>query len=79
VLPNKSGFIGFRFLVGSADNVNLEEEYMPQDPQKRQKTIMKKRSKQKANAMHKLHQPGVNVVSPDIIRQARSFPLWAVG
>jgi hypothetical protein len=48
---------------------------MPQDPQKRQKAIMKKRSKQKASAMHKLHQPGATAVSPDIIRQARSFPL----
>jgi hypothetical protein len=43
---------------------------------------MKKRSKQKANSMHKMHQPGVNTVSPDIIRQARSFPLlecWITG
>ena len=43
---------------------------------------MKKRSKQKANSMHKMHQPGVNTASPDIIRQARSFPLlecWITG
>jgi len=55
---------------------------MPQDPRKRQKAIMKKRSKQKANSMHKMHQPGVNTVSPDILRQARSFPLldcWITG
>jgi hypothetical protein len=63
------------------DSRELEEKYMPQDPRKRQKAIMKKRSKQKAS-MHKSHQPGVSTVSPDIIRQARSFPLlecWITG
>jgi hypothetical protein len=43
---------------------------------------MTKRSKQKAKSKHKMHQPGVNTVSPDIIRQARSFPLlecWITG
>ena len=50
---------------------------MPRDPRKQQKAIMKKRSKQKAAAQHRSHQPGVIPVSPQsILRQARTFPVY---
>ncbi len=56
---------------------------MPIDPRKRQKAIMKKRSKQKA-AQHKLPHQGFasTASSQSIIRNARSFPLvecWISG
>ncbi len=46
---------------------------MPRDEQKRQKSLMKKRSKQKAIAHNKPTAPSVS--APAIIRQARAFPL----
>jgi len=49
---------------------------MPQDPRKRQKAIMKKRSKQKAAAQRKAHQQVFTSLSAQaIIRRARTFPL----
>src|SRR5437868_5410643 len=50
---------------------------MPQDPRKRQKALMKKRSKQKAAAKSRSHQPGLISISPQaIIRLARTFPIY---
>ncbi len=49
---------------------------MPQDPRKRQKALMKKRSKQKAAAQRKAHQQVFTSLSAQaIIRRARTFPL----
>ena len=49
---------------------------MPQDPRKRQKAIMKKRSKQKAASLQKsLRQQSMSFSSPAIIRRARAFPI----
>src|SRR5260221_8918392 len=50
---------------------------MPQDPRKRQKALMKKRSKQKAASQHKSHQQAsMSIASQSIIRRAREFPLY---
>ncbi len=51
---------------------------MPQDPKKRQKALMKKRSKEKAASQRKSHQQqGFSSLSAQtIIRRARSFPLY---
>ncbi len=49
---------------------------MPQDPQKRQKAIMKKRHKQKTTSLAKsLRQQSMPLSMPAIIRRARAFPL----
>ena len=51
---------------------------MPQDPRRRQKALMKKRSKQKAASEHRSHQQAsmsISAQSP-IIRRAREFPLY---
>ena len=49
---------------------------MPQDPRKRQKAIMKKRSKQKAASLQKsIRQQSMSFSSPAIIRRARAFPI----
>lgn len=49
---------------------------MPQDERKRQKALMKKRSKQKAHAQQRAQQQQTHTpVSPTIIHQARTFPL----
>ena len=50
---------------------------MPRDERKRQKAIMKQRSKQKAASQHKAHQQALIPSSPQaIIRRARTFPLY---
>jgi len=50
---------------------------MPRDPRKRQKALMKKRSKQKAASQRKSHQQEFTSFSPQaIIRLARTFPLF---
>ena len=50
---------------------------MPRDERKRQKALMKKRSKQKAASQHKSHQPVLASLSaPGIIRRARAFPFY---
>jgi hypothetical protein len=51
---------------------------MPQDPKKRQKALMKKRSKEKAASQRKSHQQqGFSSLSAQtIISRARSFPLY---
>ena len=50
---------------------------MPRDERKRQKALMKKRSKQKAASQHKSHQPVfVSLSAPSIIRRARAFPFY---
>ncbi len=49
---------------------------MPQDERKRQKALMKKRSKQKAASQHRtLQQQSRSPFVPMIIRQARAFPI----
>jgi hypothetical protein len=49
---------------------------MPQDERKRQKTLMKKRSKQKAASHHRAQQRLIQgPVSAAILHQARSFPI----
>jgi hypothetical protein len=57
----------------------IEEEIaMPQDPKKRQKALMKKRSKEKAASQRKTHQQqGFSSLSAQaILRRAQSFPLF---
>jgi hypothetical protein len=50
---------------------------MPRDERKRQKALMKKRSKQKAASLHKSHQPDFASLSASgIIRRARAFPFY---
>ena len=50
---------------------------MPQDPRKRQKALMKKRSKQKAASHHKPHQQAsLSLSSQSILRRARAFPFY---
>ena len=50
---------------------------MPRDERKRQKALMKKRSKQKAASQHKSHQPVfASLSAPGIIRRARAFPFY---
>ena len=50
---------------------------MPRDERKRQKALMKKRSKQKAASQHKSHQPVfASLSAPSIIRRARAFPFY---
>ncbi|HXX78263.1 MAG TPA: hypothetical protein VEI53_07220 [Ktedonobacteraceae bacterium] len=50
---------------------------MPRDERKRQKALMKQRSKHKAAAQHKAHQQTLTLSSPKaILRQARSYPLY---
>lgn len=50
---------------------------MPQDPRKRQKALMKKRSKQKAASQRKSHQQEFTSLSGQaIIRRSRTFPLY---
>jgi len=50
---------------------------MPRDERKRQKALMKQRSKHKAAAQHKAHQQALTLSSPKaILRQARSYPLY---
>src|SRR5260370_7943639 len=54
-----------------------EGKNMPQDPRKRQKALMKKRSKQKAASEHRWDQEGSMSVSIEsIIRRGREFPLY---
>src|ERR1700730_12006264 len=49
---------------------------MPQDPQKRQKSVMKKRGKQKTTPLQKsLRQQSRSFSAPAIIRRARAFPI----
>jgi len=49
---------------------------MPQDERKRQKALMKKRSKQKAHAQQRArHQQSTSFSSQMLIRRARTFPL----
>jgi hypothetical protein len=49
---------------------------MPRDEHKRQKAIMKKRSKEKAAAQHRAHQQAQMLVSPQtIIQRARTYPI----
>ncbi len=50
---------------------------MPRDERKRQKALMKKRSKQKTASQHKSHQSGILSASPQaIISLARTFPIY---
>ncbi len=50
---------------------------MPQDERKRQKALMKQRSKQKAASQHKAHQQALTPSSPQaIIRHARTYPIF---
>ncbi len=50
---------------------------MPQDPRRRQKALMKKRSKQKAAAKHKSHQSAsLSLSMKSVLRLARMFPLY---
>ncbi len=50
---------------------------MPRDERKRQKALMKKRSKQKAASPHKSHQQDFASLSAQaIIRRARAFPFY---
>jgi hypothetical protein len=50
---------------------------VPQDQQKRQKALMKKRSKQKAAAKsHTAHQTSTSVSFQTLMRDARSYPLF---
>jgi hypothetical protein len=50
---------------------------MPRDERKRQKTLMKQRSKQKAAAQHKAQQQTLTPSSPKaILRHARNYPLY---
>lgn len=49
---------------------------MPRDERKHQKALMKKRSKQKVSAQHRLHQHTFDALGGQaIIRRARTFPL----
>src|SRR5579859_4079325 len=49
---------------------------MPRDERKRQKALMKKRSKQKAAVQHTSHRPEFTPLSPKaIIRNARTYPI----
>jgi len=49
---------------------------MPQDPRKRQKAVMKRRSKQKNASLQKsLRQQSMSFSSSAIIRRARAFPI----
>ncbi len=49
---------------------------MPRDPRKHQKSLMKKRSKQKAASKHTSHrQASMSFSSQAIIRRARTFPI----
>ena len=50
---------------------------MPRDERKRQKTLMKQRSKQKAAAQHRAYQQAITPSSPQaILRRARTYPLY---
>ena len=50
---------------------------MPRDERKRQKALMKKRSKQKAAPHHKSHQSGLTSASPQtMISRARACPIY---
>lgn len=50
---------------------------MPRDERKRQKALMKKRSKQKAAAQHRAHsQQFASQSVASILRQARSYPVY---
>jgi hypothetical protein len=50
---------------------------MPRDERKRQKALMKQRSKQKATAQHKAQQQALTPSSPKaILRNARNYPLY---
>jgi hypothetical protein len=50
---------------------------MPRDERKRQKALMKQRSKQKVASQHKSHLQALTPSSPQaIIRRARTFPLY---
>src|SRR6266576_6311297 len=50
---------------------------MPRDERKRQKALMKQRSKQKATSQHKAHQQALTPSSPQaILSRARSYPLY---
>jgi len=50
---------------------------MPRDEQRRQKALMKKRSKQKAAVQHRSHsQPPASQSAPVILHQARAFPVY---
>ena len=50
---------------------------MSQDPRRRQKAIMKKRSKEKAAAKHRSHQAAsLTLSAQSILRNARTFPLY---
>ena len=50
---------------------------MPRDERKRQKALMKKRSKQKAASQHRSHQQDLASLSAQaIIRRARAFPVY---
>lgn len=49
---------------------------MPRDERKRQKALMKKRSKEKAASQHRAHQAAMSSFSEQsIIRRAREFPI----
>src|SRR5437870_10145974 len=67
-----------RNVVTPLVGVRLKEERdMPQDPRKRQKALMKKRSKQKAALQRKSHRQEFTSLSLQaIIRRARTFPLY---
>ncbi len=48
---------------------------MPRDERKRQKALMKRRSKQKATAQHRAHQQALTPSSPKaLLRKARNYP-----
>ena len=50
---------------------------MPRDERKRQKALMKKRSKQKVATQHRAHaQASVSQSVPSILRQARNYPVY---
>lgn len=50
---------------------------MPRDERKRQKALMKKRSKQKAAAQHSAHsQQFASQSAASVLRQARSYPVY---
>jgi len=58
------------------EHIKQKETYMPRDPRKHQKALMKKRSKQKAALQQRQahQQASMPSFSPAIIRQARDFP-----
>src|SRR5579872_4881664 len=61
---------------GDEEMIYFGEIHMPRDERKRQKTLMKKRSKQKAATQHKTPQSTLTAISEQsILRRARKYPI----